>query len=201
MTDPQPPTPPTPPSPPADPPTPLPDNPPAPPNADAAWKAEKEALEARIAELTKNDKGSKELIAQLSAILDPNAKPDPDKLASQLQERDQTLKQRTLELAIVRHAGEAAEQLLDSRSFMDKASELDVSEPNLSDKVKELVKKHAPVAKPPAKSGGADLNGGGNNNGKQQWTNDDLERNKDNPAAIMEAQTNGLLDTILGRVS
>lgn len=54
--------------------------------------------------------------------------PDPDQLQAQLQQRDNDLKTKTIELAVYRQAAQAEaspDALLDSRSFIDKAATLD----------------------------------------------------------------------------
>ena len=71
-------------------------------------------------------------VAEAFGIDTGDGKPDPDKLAADLTAAQQTARDRAIELAVYRGAGDRADPstLLDSRTFMDSVADLD---PNASD--------------------------------------------------------------------
>lgn len=171
------------------------------------------ALEADKAERTKQ----MDALAIALGIKPSEEPPDPAKLAADLKaaqeqaqaalaQRDTTLRQQAVELAVLRNAsqhGANGDALLDSRSFMSKVSSLDPAAGDFAEQLGAAIKATvetgpqykaatpAPEPKPapqPARSGG-EFNGapGGN----RQWTLADVQAAS--PAELVAAQDAGLL--------
>jgi hypothetical protein len=161
---------------------------------------------ARLAKMENDLKGTaaerdslKDILSKLGAVLNPDRKPDPDQLAKSLKEREDALSEKTLELAVLRLAGERGNGLLDSRRFMASIKGLDPSGSDFEAKVKAAV--DATPAPPadgktpnPSRSGGAELNGGTTGT-KKQLTRADLKGMSSDE--IVKAQNEGLLDDLL----
>jgi|ERR1700742_70663 len=171
----------------------------------AANEAQKQEIAQLVADRDKNKTtadSTQQLLDQLAKILDPEkGKLDPDKLKSDLTERDRALADKDKELADLRLvskvrdlAGDGANALLDSISFMTGARELDPTSKDYAKDLKTLVEKFKPKA--PNKSGGADHSGGSNGNGDGQLTREDLK--KMTPGEINKARVEGRLNALMG---
>lgn len=208
MTNPQPPQPPAPPSPP-----PVVD-PPKPPDNSAEidrLKAENEQVKQQLAQLIQDrDKNktaadsTQALLDQLAKIIDPDkGKLDPDKLAKDIADRDKAiadrdakLKNLQLESEVRTLAKEHTDALLDSRTFMREAEELDQSDAKFTDTLKALVEKHKP--KIATRSPGADHSGSGNGN-EYKYTREELAvMLKNDPTQVNKLRAEGKLNHLLG---
>ena len=153
--------------------------------------------------------GTKQLLEKIAELFKPSNPADPNKLNATISERDaaiavqaKQLKERDIELAVVRLAGDRAGSLLDSRRFMDDAFKLDPTAADFTTRLQELVTKAAPLPPDggekkdkPTNTGGADLTGG-NSNELTQLTEDDLTKMA--PEKIMKAKADGQLNNLLG---
>lgn len=170
-------------------------------------------LDADKAERAKRDKA----LAVALGLASDEEPPDPVKLAADLKaaqeqarsdiaQRDTTLRQQQVELAVLRNAakhGAVGDALLDSRSFMTQVGSLDPAAGDFAERLGEAIKtaaeanpqykaaKAAPEPKAPpsvARSGG-EFNGapGGN----RQWNLDDVQRAS--ASDVVAAQDAGLL--------
>ncbi|MGH7158379.1 MAG: hypothetical protein ACREGD_04935 [Candidatus Saccharimonadales bacterium] len=156
-----------------------------------ASKAEHDTVKQQITELTSDRDKYKDLIDRLSGVLNPDSPVDPERLSVELKSREDALRERTVEVAVLRLGGQHAPALLDSRAFMASVASLDPTTPEFETKVKAAASKTTPAQS----SGGADLTGGGGNSGKQQLSQADLKEMS--PAAIMQAKEDGLLQNLL----
>ncbi len=109
----------------------------------------------------------------------------PEQLADQNKAQAATLRQRTVELAVVRAAGKFdadAEALLDSRSFLDGLADLDPDDKDfatqVADEIKAAVKRNPKLkgkAQAAGSSGGAHGSGSGTGSGNNQDDDEDGE--------------------------
>jgi hypothetical protein len=102
---------------------------------DAISKANAEAAKYRTSAKTAAEEAEKSFVEKLGkalGLIKEDEAPDPAKLTEQLTQKDARLRQTELELAIHKAAGAKklnADELLDSRSFMERAQKADLSEP------------------------------------------------------------------------
>lgn len=157
------------------------------------------------AKLTAQEAILKQLAEKAGVTIDGT--PDPAKLAEQLTAAQTQRTQAATELAVFRAAATAggnADLLLDSRTFMAQAAQLDTSAADYVDQVKALVGQHVtanpalaagagqqPPAAPPNPSAVPSSNFSGAPAGVRQWTQQDVERAT--PAELTKAISDGLL--------
>lgn len=124
----------------------------------------------------------------------------PEQMNAKLSEKDQQVKAALIESKVARTAKEHADTLLDSKSFMDKVSELDPSDDDFSKDLKAIVARAIKdkgldatdgTKKKTTKSGGPV---GDDDNGAKQLTRADLKDMK--PGAILAARQKGQLKDI-----
>ncbi|MCA1624171.1 MAG: hypothetical protein LC778_10290 [Acidobacteria bacterium] len=193
---------PAPPTPPTEPPEQPPPNQQPPDNAPSdidTVRAENAQLQETIRTLTADRNNQKTLLEQLAAVLDPNKQPKPEELAQKLTAQSETLRQRTVELAVMRLGPDSASILLNWMPFRDSIKDLDPNASDFETKIKDAIKKHKdalPKPVTPTNSGGADFQGGGGNGQKKQLTREDLKRMQ--PADIVKARKDGLLNNLMG---
>lgn len=160
------------------------------------------ALEKQLAESNTQGQQWKNILDKLGAVLNPDKAPKPEELQASLAKRDEELKQKTLELAVVTVAGsQAGGTLLDSRKFLDSIKGMDPNSEEFKTKVTEAVSRLSPTqtAAPgtPTNGGGADLTGGkgGSDEGK---ITDKSQLEGMAPSKIMELYRAGKLNDLEG---
>ena len=172
-------------------------------------RAEQDRQRTELDEMRTERDGTKQLLEKIAELFKPSDPADPNKLNATISERDaaiaardKQLKERDLELAVLRLAGDKAGSLLDSRRFMDDVFKLDPTAADFTTRLQELVAKAAPSPSDggekrdkPTNTGGADLTGG-NSNELTQLTEDDLTKMQ--PEKILEAKAQGRLNNLLG---
>ena len=172
-------------------------------------RAEQDRQRTELDEMRTERDGTKQLLEKIAELFKPSDPADPNKLNATISERDaaiaardKQLKERDLELAVLRLAGDKAGSLLDSRRFMDDVFKLDPTAADFTTRLQELVAKAAPSPSDggekrdkPTNTGGADLTGG-NSNELTQLTEDDLTKMA--PEKILEAKKLGRLNNLLG---
>jgi len=174
-------------------------------------RAEQDRQRTELDEMRTERDGTKQLLEKIAELFKPSDPADPNKLNATISERDaaiaardKQLKERDLELAVLRLAGDKAGSLLDSRRFMDDVFKLDPTAADFTTRLQELVTKAAPTLSEadkdkeknkPTNTGGADLTGG-NSNELTQLTEDDLTKMA--PEKILEAKKLGRLNNLLG---
>lgn len=159
------------------------------------------ALEEQLRGITAKNEKSETILQQLAGILNPDKQPSPEELTATLRARDDELKAKTLELAVLSVAGtQAGGTLLDSRRFLDSIKGMEPGTDAFKAKVQEAVSKLSPTqtAPPgtPTKGAGADLSGGKGGEGKEQLTREQLAGMSHKE--IMEAYRNGQLNDLAG---
>ncbi len=174
-------------------------------NEDRA-KANKKAADEALAE---RDQARATLDA-LRKLVDPNAKADEDpkeaaqKLLTRAEQAEAKLRARDIRDALAaagRKAGADTDLLVDSKAVLDKAADLDPSDPKFAADVEAIVEQALEARpslkanKPKPRSGAADMTGGGAN-GSGQLTRADLKTMT--PAAIEKARKDGRLKNLLG---
>ncbi|MGH7954749.1 MAG: hypothetical protein ACREOZ_02185 [Gloeomargaritales cyanobacterium] len=157
--------------------------------------ADQESGKKTLSDAQKERDNFKNLIEKITGALNPDKPPDPEKLANDLKQRESALKEKNVELAVMRHGGEHANTLLDSRKFMNEVNGLDPDAKDFEEKLKALIETNKPKGPPVKSSGGADLTGGGNNSEKRQLSRADLKGMS--PAEINKARNDGLLDDLM----
>jgi hypothetical protein len=122
-------------------------------------------------------KASKEAVAKVLKALGIDSPDDvtPEQLAEQNKTQADTLRQRTVELAVVRAAGKSGadpDALMDSRSFLDGLADLDPDDKDfaaqVADEIKAAVKRNPKLkgtAQVAGSSGGAHGSGSGTGSG------------------------------------
>ena len=172
-------------------------------------RAEQDRQRTELDEMRTERDSTKQLLEKIAELFKPSNPADPNALNATISERDaalaaqtKQLKERDIELAVVRLAGDKAGSLLDSRRFMDDAFKLDPTAADFTTRLQELVAKAAPSPSDggekkdkPTNTGGADLTGG-NSNELTQLTEDDLTKMQ--PEKILEAKAQGRLNNLLG---
>jgi len=186
------------------------------------------AAQAKLQEAVDSDKADRakqmDALAVALGLKSGDEPPDPEKLAAELKaaqekaqaeisQRDNSIRQSQIELAVLRNAGKHdanGDALLDSRSFMAKVGKLDPASDSFGDDLAEAIKSAVESSpqykagakdeaggkdgsggrKPPARSGGEHTHPGGN----RQWTVEEAKAiAKSDPKALQEAIKNGLL--------
>ena len=172
-------------------------------------RAEQDRQRTELDEMRTERDGTKQLLEKIAELFKPSNPADPNALNATISERDaalaaqtKQLKERDIELAVVRLAGDRAGSLLDSRRFMDDAFKLDPTAADFTTRLQELVTRAVPSLPEggekkdkPTNTGGADLTGG-NSNELTQLTEDDLTKMQ--PEKILEAKAQGRLNNLLG---
>jgi len=172
-------------------------------------RAEQDRQRTELEALKTDRTNTQQLLDRIAELFKPSDPADPNQLNATISERDgaiaakdKQLKERDIELAVVRLAGDRAGSLLDSRRFMDDAFKLDPTAADFTTRLQELVTKAAPPPPSggekkdkPTNTGGADLMGG-NSNELTQLTEDDLVGMA--PEKVMKAKANGQLNNLLG---
>jgi len=172
-------------------------------------RAEQNRQRTELDEMRTERDGTKQLLEKIAELFKPSNPADPNALNATISERDaalaaqtKQLKERDIELAVVRLAGDRAGSLLDSRRFMDDAFKLDPTAADFTTRLQELVTRAVPSLPEggekkdkPTNTGGADLTGG-NSNELTQLTEDDLTKMQ--PEKILEAKAQGRLNNLLG---
>ena len=172
-------------------------------------RAEQDRQRTELDEMRTERDGTKQLLEKIAELFKPSNPADPNALNATISERDaalaaqtKQLKERDIELAVVRLAGDKAGSLLDSRRFMDDAFKLDPTAADFTTRLQELVTRAVPSLPEggekkdkPTNTGGADLTGG-NSNELTQLTEDDLTKMQ--PEKILEAKAQGRLNNLLG---
>ncbi len=163
-----------------------------------------------------NEAGKKAAEKKLQGILaalgvDDKGELTPAQLKEKFEAADAETKGLKVENAVIKAASKAgvdADELTDSKRFMNKIADLDPAESSFAKDVKVLVEAEL-KARPSLKVGGAADTGAGKgkggtggkestgDNGKGQLTREDLA--KMSPAEIVKAQAEGKLDTVMGK--
>ncbi len=161
---------------------------------DARAEAAKQRTDSKAKQQTAADKAKAEILQTLGQALGlgKDEKPDPERLAADLKDRDGKLATAQRELAVVKLAGKHGadpEALLDSASFGRSLADVDASDADAVGKLIASAVKDNPrfALGRTAGAGGRDLSGSGGSGGSGRKNDDDLSR-EDIRKMVLEAR-------------